>query len=81
MKNRLLTGWNYRRVIFLIAGTFLMAQAFLLKEWAGLIVGGYFALMGLFAFGCASFCAGGSCHAPTSSGQSKENDQLIDKSI
>jgi hypothetical protein len=28
----------------------------MLREWAGLLLGGYFASMGIFSFGCAAGC-------------------------
>ena len=37
-------------------------QSALTQEWVGVVFGGYFAAMGVFAFGCAAGnCYGGKC--------------------
>jgi len=58
MKNRLLSGWNVRRVIYLVMGIMILVQAWQESQWMLSVFGGYFAAMGLFALGCAgSNCA------------------------
>lgn len=57
IKTRLLTGWTFRRALFLGAGIFLLVQFFLDPEWPGIVFGSYFTAMGIFGFGCA----GGNC--------------------
>lgn len=59
MKNRILTNWTLTRVLFLLMGTTIIIQAIINKEWFGMVLGAYFATMGLFAVGCAS----GNCFA------------------
>jgi hypothetical protein len=54
MKNRILTGWTFTRVLYLVGGSFICAQSLLDNQWVGIVVGGYFAAMGLFAYGCAA---------------------------
>lgn len=62
MKERILTGWNIQRLLYLIAGVGLVAVSVSDRQWFGIVSGLYFASMGLFAFGCASGnCHGGSC--------------------
>jgi uncharacterized membrane protein YedE/YeeE len=62
MKQRILTGWTFRRVLYVALGALLIAQSIEQKLWFGVLFGGYFASMGLFAFGCASGnCFGGRC--------------------
>jgi thioredoxin 1 len=62
MKERILTNWTITRAFYLIMGLFVIIQAFMGQQWVGIAFGGYFAAMGLFAFGCASGnCAGGNC--------------------
>jgi len=62
MKERLLTNWTFTRAFYLIIGLFVIIQSFIGQQWFGIAFGGYFAAMGLFAFGCASGnCAGGNC--------------------
>jgi len=62
MKERLFTNWTVTRVIYLIMGCALILQSVLSRQWFGIAFGGYFAAMGLLAFGCASGnCFGGKC--------------------
>ncbi len=62
MIKRILTGWNFTRVIFLIIGLWMGIQAGLNGEWVGMVIGTYLGSMGLFAFGCArGNCFNGSC--------------------
>ncbi len=63
MKQRILIGWNFQRALFLLIGIFLVIQFVIAKQWLGAALGGYFAAMGLFAFGCAAGgCVGGNCN-------------------
>lgn len=57
MKEKILTGWNFQRVLFLLVGLLVIGQAVNSKEWLGIIFGAYFLVMATFALGCA----GGSC--------------------
>lgn len=50
----MLYGWNIQRILFLVAGGFVLIQSIIAGEWLGAVMGGYFASMGLFALGCAS---------------------------
>jgi len=62
LKERILTGWNFQRAFYLIAGGGILVVSLVDRQWAGAVLGTYFAAMGLFAFGCASGnCAGGNC--------------------
>lgn len=54
MLERILTGWNFQRALYVIFGMLAMVQSLSHKEWMGVVFGGYFAFMGLFALGCAS---------------------------
>ncbi len=59
---RVSTGWTFARIIYLALGSILIMQSLIEREWWGVMIGGYFAGMGLFAFGCASGnCFGGRC--------------------
>lgn len=58
MKNRILKGWNFKRIVYLIAGVTTVVMAFQYNEWLFSLIGIYFAAMGIFAFGCAS----GNCY-------------------
>ena len=62
MKDRILTGWTFQRAVYVLMGSFLIYQSALTQEWVGVVFGGYFAAMGVFAFGCAAGnCYGGNC--------------------
>ena len=62
MKERILTNWTFTRVLYLIMGCAVIIQSVMSQQWFGVAFGGYFAAMGLFAFGCASGnCFGGNC--------------------
>jgi hypothetical protein len=62
MKERILKNWTFTRALYLLIGTAVIVQSVVSQQWFGAIFGGYFASMGLFAFGCASGnCFGGNC--------------------
>lgn len=64
MKHRVLTGWNWMRRIYLITGLVIIIQAAINEQWPGIALGGYFASMAVFKFGCATgTCSGGRCDA------------------
>jgi len=76
MKERILNGWNFRRALYLILGGMIIIQSITQHEWLGILLGGYFAAMGIFAFGCAAAnCFGGSCYTDRNTGAPK-NDQV-----
>ncbi len=62
MKERILTNWTYTRALYLLIGIAVIFQSAMSQQWFGVAFAGYFASMGLFAFGCASGnCFGGNC--------------------
>jgi len=62
MKERILYGWNIRRVLYTLIGSIVIIQSVIQHQWWGIFLGGYFAAMGIFRFGCASGeCFTGSC--------------------
>lgn len=69
MKQRILYGWNWIRVIYLIAGIMIIVQSAIARQLAGVLFGAYFAIMGLFALGCAA----GNCYVNSNAGKT-END-------
>ncbi len=54
MKDRILKGWNFRRVLYIGMGAFITGQAILTQQYFIILFGLYFASMGIFNFGCAS---------------------------
>ena len=76
MKERILTNWTFTRALYLIMGCAVIIQSILSQQWFGVAFGGYFAAMGLFAFGCASGnCFGGNCAVKP---QQKSNTTIQD---
>jgi hypothetical protein len=62
MKERILTNWTFARALYLVMGIAVVVQSIMSQQWFGVAFGGYFASMGLFAFGCAAGnCYGGNC--------------------
>jgi hypothetical protein len=49
-------------------GTYIIVQSVLEQQWIGILLGGYFAAMGLFAFGCAA----GNCGVSYSEGRKNQ---------
>jgi hypothetical protein len=77
MKNRILKNWTFARGLYLAMGIVIIIQSVINQEWFGIIFGGYFASMGLFAFGCASGnCFGGKCEVNT-----KDKNNPLSKEI
>jgi hypothetical protein len=54
MKERILNNWTFMRALYLLMGITVIVQSVINQQWFGLAFGGYFASMGLFAFGCAA---------------------------
>lgn len=54
MKDRILKGWNLRRVMYLALGSFVIGQSIMTGQYFVILFGAYFASMGIFNFGCAS---------------------------
>jgi hypothetical protein len=76
MKERIMTGWTFTRGLYLLLGVVILIQSLMAKQMMGVVFGGYFASMGLFAFGCAS----GSCYSGIRkmSNNQKPNANTID---
>ena len=47
-------NWDFKRILFLIAGWWMIAQAVFDKVWWMAIIGIYFLSMAIFKFGCTS---------------------------
>jgi hypothetical protein len=60
IKQRITSGWNWIRIVYLIMGISIMIQSIMIRQWAAVLFGGWFTAMGLFGLGCAS----GSCYIP-----------------
>lgn len=62
MKSRILNGWNFQRALFVIMGLLVLIQCATQGEWMGILLGAYFASIGIFALGCAGGnCFGNAC--------------------
>ena len=76
MKNRILTNWTFGRALYLVMGIVFIVQSIMNQQWLGVAFGGYFASMGLFAFGCAAGnCYGRNCETEP---QLKSNTTIQD---
>ncbi|TBW28725.1 hypothetical protein EZJ28_07980 [Gramella sp. KN1008] len=65
MKERILKGWNFWRVFYMLIGILMIIQAASYGQWIGILLGIYLSSMGLFGFGCAGgTCYNGSCELP-----------------
>lgn len=58
MMERILKGWTLQRALYLLLGSMVIIQAIVDEQWIAVAFGGYFAAIGLFAFGCAA----GNCY-------------------
>lgn len=54
MKRRLISNWTFARAVYFIFGLLILVQSIMMRNWLGILIGSYFASMGLFAFGCAA---------------------------
>lgn len=77
MKEKLLSGWTFGRLLYLLMGSFLVIQSFQDRQWVGVIFGAYFASMGLFAFGCAA----GQCNLQDQSPVSQTSNSKSNKTL
>lgn len=77
MKERIFTNWTFSRMLFLIMGVMVIVQSAMSHQWFGILFGGYFAAMGLFAFGCAAGgCFGGNCNTVSPSSAPTHTDEV-----
>ena len=82
MKERILTNWTFKRALYFIMGCAVIIQSVMSQQWFGVAFGGYFAAMGLFAFGCASGnCFGGNCEIELKQKANIEDVQLEEVKI
>ncbi len=67
MREQILTGWNFRRILSMVLGGIVIIQAFNEKQWAVALFGGGIMLMALLNKGCcaSSGCSSGSCSVQT----------------
>jgi hypothetical protein len=74
MKQRILSGWNFRRMLYLLVGSAIIVQSAIMHEWIGILMGGYFASMGLFPLGCAA----GNCFTENDNSETKPVSEQIE---
>ena len=72
MKERILSRWTVVRALYVVTGIFVIVQSIMDKHWIGVAAGGYFAAMGLFAFGCAA----GNCFVATRPAQPMPQSEI-----
>lgn len=69
MKERITAGWNLQRIILVLTGLGFVVYSISTGTWTGILLGAYFAAMGVFQIGCAAGnCYSGNCEtdAPAS---------------
>lgn len=77
MKKRIFTNWTLIRVLFLAMGIFVIIESIVSQNWLGILFGGYFASMGLFAIGCVGGnCFGGDCYIEPSKKSFDSSDEI-----
>lgn len=54
MKQRVFTGWNRMRGVYLVTGLIIIIQAAVNEQWPGIALGGYFVAMAVLRLGCAA---------------------------
>ena len=67
LKERILSQWNFARIVRLVLGGVIIAQGVMVHDWGLGIMGSLFASMALFGFGCA----GGACATPIKKSNNK----------
>lgn len=72
MKHRILNGWTFPRIIYLMMGLIIIIQSIISRQWIGIFPGGYFVAMGLFALGCA----GGNCNPEVKQNNKKDTGDI-----
>lgn len=77
MKERILNGWSFIRIIYIVMGVLVMYQSAIMHEWIGFAFGCYFASMGLFRFGCAA----GNCATGNTFQTSNKNQSVLTQDI
>ncbi len=74
MKERIFTGWTITRGLYFMMGILVIVQALIQQQWIAALFGGYFAAMGLFAFGCAA----GHCYTPKTTNATPKSNAIED---
>ena len=78
MKQRISNNWHVLRVLRLIAGIAIAAQAWYLKEWLLLAAGAGFAALALFHAGC---CGVNACGTNHNSDINKEKETVYEEVV
>lgn len=72
LKQRILTGWTFTRGLYVFMGTFIIFTSVQSQQWFGIVLGTYFASMGVFSFGCV----GGSCRTEPNRADTSQIDDV-----
>ena len=67
MREQILTGWNFRRILSMVLGVIVVIQAYNEKQWAAALFGSGLIVMAIFNRGCCATggCNSGSCSMPS----------------
>ncbi len=77
MFNSIFSNWSIKRGLYLIGGILIITESAKSTQWVGIVLGAYFALMGL----CGIGCAGGSCYQPNTNAKQSEKTEINDDII
>ena len=69
MKNKILSGWHFMRVIRLLLGVAVIVQSFIIKDIMFAIAGFLVTAMAVFNIGC---CGTGNCNIPKKNAGTKK---------
>ena len=69
--SKILSNWNFMRVVRLALGIFIMVQGIQTSNWMFIILGGLFTTMPLLNIGC---CGTQGCNTPVSKSTKKIED-------
>jgi len=74
LKERILTGWTLTRALYVALGLYVVINSSMNRQWMGVVLGVYFASMGVFSFGCAA----GNCYPAPRQPVSKNDIQEVE---
>lgn len=72
MLARITQKWTFIRILYTLLGLYILITAVIDKQWLGIMIGAYFASMGIFAFGCAA----GNCFTTPHNETNKMKDEV-----
>ena len=72
MRERIIYGWDFPRILRLIIGLALITMAIITKEWTIALLGGFFSMQSVLNMGCCGIQQ--SCSTRTTSSIKKDQE-------